>query len=287
MKMKDQLDSPQPMKKPKAKAKKAEVKKKKQAKLKAKKAEKDKKALKKEAPIATKKNKKSAKADKKDDKNKALSGKSLKAEAPDTTTEIPSEIENTVTTSSSVETSVDTAVIAQPVGVADNDESMTQQKTESQAEPNVDSISPAPALTAEPKPTQSPRRRTRATRRKPSVEDIQALADNANRQRASKNLASLTEQEQNIATQDVVKRLLMGEISQGTALRELRVKVLGLRQEAYTELTGVSRKTLSEVENDKGNYTSEIINKMFKPFQLKVSLVPESSEDLKTILNQK
>lgn len=284
MKMKDQLDSPQPMKKPKAKAKKAEVKKKKQAKLKAKKAEKDKKALKKEAPIATKKNKKSAKADKKDDKNKTLTSKSLKAEAPDTT-EIPSEIKNTVTTSSSVETSVDTTVIAQPVAVADNDESMTQQKTESQAEPNVDSISPT--LTHEPKPTQSPRRRTRATRRKPSVEDIQALADNANRQRASKNLASLTEQEQNIATQDVVKRLLMGEISQGTALRELRVKVLGLRQEAYTELTGVSRKTLSEVENDKGNYTSEIINKMFKPFQLKVSLVPESSEDLKTILNQK
>ena len=255
MKMKDQLDSPQPMKKPKDKAKKAEIKKKKQAKLKAKKEEKAKKTDKsKKASLKSTASKKRIAETKKDKKSKQLNA------APQEDSKVLHDLD---------------AVKTAPVEAVNNDASSnTIEHT---------SVSVAPLATSKPES----RRTVRRSRRKPSVEDIQALADNANRQRASKNLASLTEQEQNIATQDVVKRLLMGEISQGTALRELRVKVLGLRQEAYTELTGVSRKTLSEVENDKGNYTSEIINKMFKPFQLKVSLVPESSEDLKTILNQK
>ncbi|AEF56144.1 helix-turn-helix transcriptional regulator [Marinomonas posidonica] len=250
MKMKDQLDSPQPMKKPKAKSKKAEVKKKKQAKLKAKKAEKDKKALKKVSPVASKKDKKSAKLEATDNKSKAISVKQPETEVTDTPAADSTLVEKTI----------------KQVASQDSATSTTP---------------------AEPKPVQRATRRPRTTRRKPSVEDIQALAENANRQRASKNLATLTQDEQKIATQDVVKRLLVGDLSQGEALRELRVKVLGLRQEAYTELTGVSRKTLSEVENDKGNYTAEIINKMFRPFQLKVSLVPDSSEDLKAILNQR
>ncbi len=272
MKMKDQLDSPQPMKKPKAKSKKAEVKKKKQAKLKAKKAEKDKKALKKEAPAVTKKGKKSPKVQANDKKNKSIDGKSPEAEVTSITTTESSPVENTVSKAETTQTTVpvDDLIVNQAAT-----ESLTHQDTA------------VTATSAESKPVQRVTRRPRSTRRKTSVEDIQALAENANRQRASKNLATLTQDEQKIATQDVVKRLLIGDLSQGEALRELRVKVLGLRQEAYTELTGVSRKTLSEVENDKGNYTAEIINKMFKPFQLKVSLVPDSSDDLKTILNQK
>jgi DNA-binding XRE family transcriptional regulator len=105
------------------------------------------------------------------------------------------------------------------------------------------------------------------------------------RQRASKSLVPMTKDEQLIVVNQVIKRLLLDEISQGDALRELRVKVLGLRQEAYTALTGVSRKTLSEIENDKGNYTPEIINKVFQPFNLKIGLVPTSSQLLVAILS--
>jgi len=110
--------------------------------------------------------------------------------------------------------------------------------------------------------------------------------DNAkgNRQRASKRLMPMTKDEQLIAINHIIKRLLLNEMTQGEALRELRVDVLGLRQEAYTELTGVSRKTLSEIENDKGNYTAEIVNKVFKPFDLKVGLVPTSNQLLAAIL---
>lgn len=105
-----------------------------------------------------------------------------------------------------------------------------------------------------------------------------------NRQRASKSLAPMTKEEQLVTVNQIIKRLLLNKVSQGAALRELRVKVLGLRQEAFTELTGVSRKTLSEIENNKGNYTPEVINKVFKPFDLKVGLVPTSSPLLIAIL---
>ncbi|MGO2353670.1 MAG: helix-turn-helix transcriptional regulator [Marinomonas foliarum] len=111
-----------------------------------------------------------------------------------------------------------------------------------------------------------------------------ASTSNSLRQRASKSLEPMTSEEQLIAINQIIKRLLMNEITQGMALRELRVGVLGLRQDAYTELAGVSRKTLSEIENDKGNYTSEIINKVFKPFEIKVGLVPTSSQLLAAIM---
>ncbi|MGO2510755.1 helix-turn-helix transcriptional regulator [Marinomonas polaris] len=104
------------------------------------------------------------------------------------------------------------------------------------------------------------------------------------RQRASKSLEPMTKEEQLIAINQIIKSLLLDEMTQGAALRELRVGVLGIRQDAYTKLCGVSRKTLSEIENDKGNYTAEIINKVFKPFEIKVGLVPTSSQLLAAIL---
>ncbi|EOM8404164.1 MULTISPECIES: helix-turn-helix transcriptional regulator [Klebsiella] len=69
---------------------------------------------------------------------------------------------------------------------------------------------------------------------------------------------------------------MLGAISQGEALKKLRVEVLGLRQDEYARLVDVSRKTLSDVENDKGNYSAEIINKIYKPFGLETGLVPIS-----------
>lgn len=75
---------------------------------------------------------------------------------------------------------------------------------------------------------------------------------------------------------NIIKNLLLGHITQGEALKMLRLDILSLKQEAYADLVKVSRKTLSDIENNKGNYSSEIINKVFKPFGLKVSLVPIS-----------
>lgn len=82
----------------------------------------------------------------------------------------------------------------------------------------------------------------------------------------------------------IIKQLLLGEVTQGNALKSLRIEVLGLKQDAFARLVGVSRKTLSDVENDKGNYTSDIINKLFKPFGLQVGLVPTSKHLLAMLL---
>ncbi|MCI4188014.1 helix-turn-helix transcriptional regulator [Dickeya dianthicola] len=103
--------------------------------------------------------------------------------------------------------------------------------------------------------------------------------------RASKNSRPLNASERTSAMQTIIRRMMLGEMSQGNALRELRLTVLGLKQDAYGRLVGVSRKTLSEIENDKGNYTADIINKVFKPFGLKMGLIPVSPSLLAEILS--
>ena len=75
----------------------------------------------------------------------------------------------------------------------------------------------------------------------------------------------------------IYELLTDGEISQGQALKLLRTHVLNIKQTEFADLVKVSRKTISELENDKGNYTPEIINKAFKPFGLKMGLVLASS----------
>ena len=209
MKMKDQLDSAQPMKKHKTKSKKADLKKKKRAKLEAKKQSKEKKQAN-LAPLPT------------------PAEKVEKVEKPSKVKE-PTTAKEITTTST------------------------------------------APSI-AEPPVSNTTQPITNTT-------DTQTV-----RTRASKSLTPMTKAQQRVAINKIIKSLILDEITQGAALRELRVSVLGLKQEAYTELTGVSRKTLSEIENDKGNYTPETINKVFKPFELKMALMPTSSSTLKTLL---
>ncbi|MEO9653993.1 helix-turn-helix transcriptional regulator [Marinomonas sp.] len=111
----------------------------------------------------------------------------------------------------------------------------------------------------------------------PETVSAQTSTADISRNRVSKNLQIPSATEQRLAINTIVKQLILGEMTQGFALRELRVKVLGIRQESFANQVGVSRKTLSEIENNKGNYTSEIINKVFQPFELQVGLVPTSS----------
>jgi DNA-binding XRE family transcriptional regulator len=216
MKMKDQLDSPNPMKKHKAKTKKTDLKKKKQAKLETKKQSKEKKNSKAKVVAPEKKPIPAPKAEPK--------------KAPEPVTS-------------------EASVVSKP------------------SKPDL--IKPEVSITSDELASAASSVSTPSTARS----------------RASKSLEPMSKEDQLVAVNQIIKRLLLNEISQGMALRELRVNVLGLRQEAYTELTGVSRKTLSEIENDKGNYTPEILNKVFAPFELKSSLVPTSSQLLIAILS--
>lgn len=73
---------------------------------------------------------------------------------------------------------------------------------------------------------------------------------------------------------DVARQLLADEISEGQALRLLRRDVLGLSQEAYASLVGISRRTLSDLEHDRANITLAALNRVFRPLGLKVGLIP-------------
>ena len=96
------------------------------------------------------------------------------------------------------------------------------------------------------------------------------------RQRVSAGLKKVKTVDRQAVIHAIIHEIMLGAISQGEALKKLRVEVLGLRQDEYARLVDVSRKTLSDVENDKGNYSAEIINKIYKPFGLETGLVPIS-----------
>ncbi|MCX8845015.1 helix-turn-helix domain-containing protein [Vibrio parahaemolyticus] len=103
-------------------------------------------------------------------------------------------------------------------------------------------------------------------------------------QRVSKISPSTRPSERKTEANKIIKHLLLGELTQGQALKSLRINVLGLKQDVFARLVDVSRKTLSDIENDRGSYNTEILNKVFKPFGLKVGMLPSSPDVLKSLL---
>ncbi len=104
--------------------------------------------------------------------------------------------------------------------------------------------------------------------------------------RASSNKAQLTAITRKDIIENIIKALLYSEISQGEALLRLRLNVTGLKQGDYAKLVNVSRKTISDIENNKGNPSGDILNKVFKPIGLKVGLIPSSPTILQNILTK-
>ncbi|MBY5117653.1 helix-turn-helix transcriptional regulator [Enterobacter cloacae] len=96
------------------------------------------------------------------------------------------------------------------------------------------------------------------------------------RQRVSSGLTRISTLDRQAVLHATIRDILLGKITQGEALKRLRVEVLGMKQDEYAKLVSVSRKTLSDVENGRGNYSADIINKIFKPFGLQTGLVPIS-----------
>ncbi len=60
----------------------------------------------------------------------------------------------------------------------------------------------------------------------------------------------------------------------GNCYRIYAKNVLGLSQEQYANLVGISRRTLTDIEQDKGKLTQSVLDKVFKPLGLKAGLVP-------------
>ncbi|MFK8079433.1 MAG: helix-turn-helix domain-containing protein [Granulosicoccus sp.] len=67
---------------------------------------------------------------------------------------------------------------------------------------------------------------------------------------------------------------MLHQHTQGQLLKYLRKNVLNVNQTKYAAMTGVSRKTLSDIELDKGKPVQSIVDKVFMPFGLKAGVVP-------------
>ena len=70
--------------------------------------------------------------------------------------------------------------------------------------------------------------------------------------------------------------ILSGESTMGKSIRALR-KQIGLTQPQFAELVGVYPRVLQEVENDKGNPTTETLNKVLNKFGFEIGIVQKRS----------
>ncbi|TMP37075.1 hypothetical protein CWB98_12285 [Pseudoalteromonas rubra] len=64
--------------------------------------------------------------------------------------------------------------------------------------------------------------------------------------------------------------MLFGKLTQGQALKALCINVPGLKLEVYACRVNIFRKMLCDIENDCENDTTEVFNKAFKPFGMKI-----------------
>ncbi|TVQ73826.1 MAG: XRE family transcriptional regulator [Oceanospirillales bacterium] len=83
---------------------------------------------------------------------------------------------------------------------------------------------------------------------------------------------------------NALKQLYQGEMTEGALLRHLRKDILGLTQEQYASLVGISRRTLSDIELDRAQLTLSVMSKVYKPLGLKVGLLPRSSALIPKVL---
>ncbi len=69
---------------------------------------------------------------------------------------------------------------------------------------------------------------------------------------------------------DLYLQYLKQEITTGELLKYLRKNVLGMSQEQYANLVGISRRTLSDIELNKGSLSQSIMDKVLKPLGLQM-----------------
>lgn len=100
--------------------------------------------------------------------------------------------------------------------------------------------------------------------------------------RATKGKTTLSPQQRDEYRAMILQQLWQGKLTQGQALRRLRIEMLGLKQAQFAKLVGISLPSLSNLENDRAA-SSDLINKAFKPFGLTLSLIPQQFEIFKQI----
>jgi len=77
----------------------------------------------------------------------------------------------------------------------------------------------------------------------------------------------------NAKKRELLERLPQAELTIGQATKAMRL-LLGMTQEEYgQQVVGLSRKIVSAIENDRHNPALETLNKIAKPFGLKLGFM--------------
>ncbi|CNB34502.1 helix-turn-helix transcriptional regulator [Yersinia sp. 2544 StPb PI] len=82
----------------------------------------------------------------------------------------------------------------------------------------------------------------------------------------------------------LLSQLFSEQISTGELLRKLRKEMLTMSQDEFSSLVNISRRTLSDIETDKGGQTLSVLGRVFRPFGLKIGLLPRNQQVLKKML---
>jgi transcriptional regulator with XRE-family HTH domain len=85
---------------------------------------------------------------------------------------------------------------------------------------------------------------------------------------------ALSPDERRIVLEVIQAMLLEGRLTVGQALRVLRARHLEVTRRAYAKRVGLSYSALTKLEEDEGNPTLGSIEQAFRPFGLRVGLVP-------------
>lgn len=101
--------------------------------------------------------------------------------------------------------------------------------------------------------------------------------------RKKKRVNELTAKQREEIKMEALLDLLRGDISEGQLLQCLRKKLLGYSQDQFGKLVGISRKTISDFEKGQGRNATLTINQLFKPFGLRVGIMPKNPEQLKAL----
>lgn len=84
----------------------------------------------------------------------------------------------------------------------------------------------------------------------------------------------MTGDERRVLVDNLLLALDRGEITLGKMLKQLRLQLTEMNQDEFAALVGVSRRTLSEIERDLANPSMDTVNRVYRPFALKLTLVP-------------
>lgn len=82
----------------------------------------------------------------------------------------------------------------------------------------------------------------------------------------------LNPEERKTLLDDIKARSMEGNESLGTSIRRIRLEITGLDQASFAKMCKMTVKTLSSLENDKGNPTINTLNSILKPFGMAMTL---------------